>query len=394
MDGTIIRTAKEEMLDSISELYTKQPNGLISFSHNHYIKSYLKNQVNPPNKKVLVLIVGGHSTGKSSFINWFFGDEIQKTAVAIETSTITFVTTGKRQDIFDGPATIKLFPFLQEYSKEPHFIENLSTQVRIPIEDRSTLVTLIDTPGLIPDVDRLPFDCKNILLKLAAHASLIFVFTDPMGHVFSKTVQEFVKEADPLYHSKMHYFLTMADKFKLSDGSDQVLTSITQDLSKCIKKKDKNLNIYPIYIPEKVPSSRNDLIGNHINKTCEIIKDSVAMTVQTGVSQLNYDIQNLERISSKIIKKMKFRKLFFNISTTFFVLYISFLYCVFKFGNTFGIGSMLYPILFIILIFWLISFCLKPNDKYVNEILQFMKITVPKTKSQLSEFQLELVNVI
>jgi ribosome biogenesis GTPase A len=42
-----------------------------------------------------VMIVGNHSAGKSSFINWYIGENIQKTGVAIETRGFTFVTSGK-----------------------------------------------------------------------------------------------------------------------------------------------------------------------------------------------------------------------------------------------------------------------------------------------------------
>lgn len=32
-----------------------------------------------PRKKISVMIVGNHSAGKSSFINWYIGESIQKT---------------------------------------------------------------------------------------------------------------------------------------------------------------------------------------------------------------------------------------------------------------------------------------------------------------------------
>lgn len=42
-----------------------------------------------------VLIIGNHSAGKSSFINWYIGEDIQRTGVAIETRGFTFVTSGR-----------------------------------------------------------------------------------------------------------------------------------------------------------------------------------------------------------------------------------------------------------------------------------------------------------
>ncbi len=41
-----------------------------------------------PRKKISVMIVGNHSAGKSSFINWYIGESIQKTGVAIEVRTL------------------------------------------------------------------------------------------------------------------------------------------------------------------------------------------------------------------------------------------------------------------------------------------------------------------
>ena len=36
-----------------------------------------------PRRKINVMIVGNHSAGKSSYINWYIGEHVQRTAVAI-----------------------------------------------------------------------------------------------------------------------------------------------------------------------------------------------------------------------------------------------------------------------------------------------------------------------
>ena len=38
-----------------------------------------------PRKKVTVMIIGNHSAGKSSFINWYIEEHVQRAGVAIET---------------------------------------------------------------------------------------------------------------------------------------------------------------------------------------------------------------------------------------------------------------------------------------------------------------------
>lgn len=43
-----------------------------------------------PRRKINVMIVGNHSAGKSSYINWYIGEQVQKAAVAIETQVSAF----------------------------------------------------------------------------------------------------------------------------------------------------------------------------------------------------------------------------------------------------------------------------------------------------------------
>lgn len=52
----------------------------------------------PPRKKITVLLIGNHSAGKSSFINWYIEEHVQKTGVAIETQGFTLITSGKRRE--------------------------------------------------------------------------------------------------------------------------------------------------------------------------------------------------------------------------------------------------------------------------------------------------------
>lgn len=41
------------------------------------------------------MIVGNHSAGKSSFINWYIGERVVKTGVAIETRVFIMCTSGR-----------------------------------------------------------------------------------------------------------------------------------------------------------------------------------------------------------------------------------------------------------------------------------------------------------
>ena len=84
-----------------------------------------------PRQKINVMIVGNHSAGKSSYINWYVGEHVQSTAVAIETQGFTFCTSGKKRDTLKGQATMVLFQHLQEELNQfaPAIYNGLATEV-------------------------------------------------------------------------------------------------------------------------------------------------------------------------------------------------------------------------------------------------------------------------
>lgn len=59
------------------------------------------------------MLIGNHSAGKSSFINYYIGEQIQKTGVAIETRGFSFVTSGHKRETLTGEATVHFFEHLQ-----------------------------------------------------------------------------------------------------------------------------------------------------------------------------------------------------------------------------------------------------------------------------------------
>ncbi len=49
------------------------------------IAQWLGLSIMAPNKKISILLIGNHSAGKSSLVNWYIEDNVQRTGVAIET---------------------------------------------------------------------------------------------------------------------------------------------------------------------------------------------------------------------------------------------------------------------------------------------------------------------
>merc|ERR1712110_707341 len=101
-----------------------------------------------PRKKISIMLIGNHSAGKSSFINWYIEEHVQRTGVAIETQGFSFVTSGKKRESLTGNATLHLYP---------HF------------------KPLAEFPGLLDGDMNYPFDVDEAIRWLGELVDLIFV---------------------------------------------------------------------------------------------------------------------------------------------------------------------------------------------------------------------------
>ena len=151
--------------------------GLMAISHKLGISCIA------PRRKINVMIVGNHSAGKSSYINWYIGEHVQSTAVAIETQGFTFCTSGKKRDTLKGQATLQLFPHLKLELERfaPSIYNGLQTEVSTSKERAFSLITFIDTPGLVDGSFQYLFPVEDAILAVAKHTDLIYIFFDPIG---------------------------------------------------------------------------------------------------------------------------------------------------------------------------------------------------------------------
>lgn len=401
--GSAVLSKSERVLEEISTIYTKEEFGLLAMSKEPYIAKQLKRKIFLPLKKVLVLIVGGHSAGKSSFVNWFYGDSIQKVSAAIETSHITFITTGRKRETFTGPATLRYFDFLNEFEQIDHLVDNLRTEMRLPLEPRSNLVTFIDTPGLIPDSNRLQFDCGEVMMKLAHYAQQILIFCDPIGQAFSPPLQEFVKEANHDYGKKMTFFLTKADSLK-EDERGRIVASIAQTLSE--KVSNRTIDVRPIHLPqdELAKMNRDDSKSknqeqsddenenddfNQLPYLCEIIDSAVKTTIQTNLSQLGKDLGDITRIVENATVSMMSRQRGFLFSTFALLFAISY-YIVSKKSRRIKDHFLILPLCVLLSIVWIIFLIIKPSKKQLNRAKTFKDLISRQTQTKLNQFYHEL----
>ena len=134
------------------------------------------------------MLIGNHSAGKSSFINWYIGEKLQKTHISIETIEINLIMHGASQTELSGHNVLKMLPFMEElYDKKtqedtfPGLLNNMSVKTSCSRERNFEHIVFIDTPGLADGGLRYKFDVEKVYEWFAKHVDLICVMLDPIG---------------------------------------------------------------------------------------------------------------------------------------------------------------------------------------------------------------------
>ncbi|KAK2166263.1 hypothetical protein LSH36_40g08004 [Paralvinella palmiformis] len=153
-------SANEKILKECHSLYTDPDNGLVEIARG------LGLQLLAPRKKITILLIGNHSAGKSSFINWYVEEHVQKTGVAIETQGFTLVTSGRKRESLKGNATLHLYPHFEPLRQIPGVVDYMTTEISTSKQKKFSLVTFVDTPGLVDGDMKYLFDVDRAILWL------------------------------------------------------------------------------------------------------------------------------------------------------------------------------------------------------------------------------------
>ncbi|KAM9464710.1 uncharacterized protein ACWYII_009793 isoform 2-T2 [Salvelinus alpinus] len=240
-----ITTPSERILRECHNLYIDSENGLVK------IASRLGLRLLPPRKKIIVMIMGNHSAGKSSFINWYVEEHIQRTGVAIETQGFTFITSGRKRESLTGNATLHLYP---------HF--------------------------------------RPLLEFKGEQADLVFVFFDPMGQALCKRTLNIVEKLSDKVADKLRFYLSKADEAGRETDRQRVMMQIVQELCRRPGLNKCGFEMPTIYIPNPQKPSR---CVNQIDGVCQTIEKTINQAVQKTLDQLEKDC---DLISSTIDSKL------------------------------------------------------------------------------------------
>jgi ribosome biogenesis GTPase A len=179
-------TQNNKIIQSIRKLYADpdmQSQGLLT--HLQTVKSLgasnpeLDRVLQPP-ERITVLLIGNHSAGKSSFVNWYVGEEILKAGVSVTTTGLQFVRRGKHSTVLLGEQTLETFPFLRHVPDAESLSKYMTTHISPSNERLFPVVDFVDTPGLIFRTDVVyPFAVDDVIVSLADYADIILGHTPP-----------------------------------------------------------------------------------------------------------------------------------------------------------------------------------------------------------------------
>ncbi|XP_028313192.1 uncharacterized protein LOC114469662 [Gouania willdenowi] len=289
-----ITSPSERILKECHCLYVDSDHGLVK------IATSLGVRLLPPRKKIFVMIMGNHSAGKSSFINWYAEEHIQKTGVAIETQGFTFITSGRKRESLTGNATLHLYPHFRPILDIKGVMDYVSAEISTSKQKKFSLVTFVDTPGLVDGDMVYPFDVNSAITWLGEQADLIFVFFDPMGQALCKRTLNIVEKLSEKCGDKILFYLSKADEAGKETDRQRVMMQIVQELCRRPGLNKCGFEMPTIYIPNPQKPSR---CVNQIDGMCQTIEKTINQAVQKTLDQLEKDCDLIcSTISSKLDK--------------------------------------------------------------------------------------------
>jgi len=287
-------TTNERILKECHTLYTDPTNGLVEIAETLGLKLLA------PRKKISIMLIGNHSAGKSSFINWYIEEHVQRTGVAIETQGFSFVTSGRRRESLTGNATLHLYPHFKPLQEMPGVIEYLQTEISTSKQKKFSLVTFLDTPGLVDGDMNYPFDVNESMHWLADLSDLIFVFFDPIGQALCKRTLNIVEAMSQKHCERMRFYLSKADEAGHESDRQRVMMQIVQELCKRPGLNRTGFDMPTIYIPNPNKPSR---CVNQIEEVCKDIEKTINQTIQNTLNSLEKDCDRIGELVDEAIAR-------------------------------------------------------------------------------------------
>jgi hypothetical protein len=264
-----------------------------------------------------VLLIGNHSSGKSSFINHLLGLEVQQTGLAPTDDAFSILSYGPEDAERDGHALVS-DPSLP-YDGLGQFGPVLVSHARQRLRPHPLLqtVTLIDSPGMIDaagqDSNR-GYDFAGVVRWFAERADLVLLFFDPdKPGTTGETLDVFTRSLLDLDH-KLRVVMNKVDRFEGTHDFARAYGTLCWNLGKVSPRKDLPL-VYTTYTPI-ADAPEPGLPAEDFDASREALHDEIRRTprlrLDNILTRLHQDAQRLRvhaQVAEAAGKELRARRL-------------------------------------------------------------------------------------
>lgn len=178
-------------------------------------------------------------------------------------------------------------------------MDYLNTEISTSKQKKFSLVTFIDTPGLVDGDMKYPFDVNQSMLWLGDLCDLIFVFFDPIGQALCKRTLNIVEQLNEKHPDRIRFYLSKADEAGQESDRQRVMMQIVQELCKRPGLNKTGFDMPTVYIPNPNKPSR---CVNQIEEVCKDIEKTINQTIQNTLNQLERDCEQISSLVDQAIK--------------------------------------------------------------------------------------------
>lgn len=188
------------------------------------------------------LLLGNHSSGKSTLINSILGAEsVQDVGVAPTDDGFTFIVYGENEHDVVGSAALALLP--AEYKDFERFGGSFLQHVKVKFRNRPVLrdLVLVDSPGMIDATDTTSsrdYDFMGVVRRFAELTDMIFFLFDPdKPGTTGETVKIFAECLDDVQY-KLRVILNKCDLFSNTLDFARAYGTLCWNLARVMRTKD------------------------------------------------------------------------------------------------------------------------------------------------------------
>ncbi|KAJ8312874.1 hypothetical protein KUTeg_010247 [Tegillarca granosa] len=177
----------------------------------------------------------------------------------------------------------------------------LTTEISTSKQKRFSLVTFVDSPGLVDGDMKYPFDVNKSILWLGDQADLIFVFFDPIGQALCKRTLNLVEQLNHKHADRMKFYLSKADEAGHESDRQRVMMQIVQELCKRPGLNRTGFDMPTIYIPSM--NQKASRCANQIEDVCKEIEKTINQTIQNTLNSLEKDCDQIACMVDEKVQK-------------------------------------------------------------------------------------------